>query len=73
MNSGEIAAWIGDAITFLAFVSFLIVERDRLFSHKKAIQPDSVSSNLIDIGLIDNLRSLIYTRILIGIILGFAL
>jgi hypothetical protein len=73
MDSSEIGTWVGNAITTLSVILFIIVERDRLFSRNKAKQTEPISSNLVDIGLIDNLRSLIYTRILVGLIIGFAI
>lgn len=72
MDSGEIGTWVGNGITLLSLILFVVVERERLFSRKKARQQNP-TSNLIDIGILGNLRPLVYTRILLGLILGFAI
>jgi hypothetical protein len=73
MNSGELASWISAVATVVSLILFVVAERSKLNFRRKNQQQNSPPSTLINVNSDDNLRSLIYTRILIGIIIGLAL
>lgn len=72
MNSGEIGTWIGNLITGISLVLFIIAERNKFFPQKKGSEKTPVNTNLFDVSSMDNIRGLIYNRVLIGLIFGFA-
>jgi hypothetical protein len=79
---GSVPGWISVAIAFAALFLFLIVERDRLVlkqAKEKANDSDQASASNSKrkegaaASLRTNLRAALYSRILIGVILGIAL
>jgi len=77
MDSASLGTWVGDAIGIITLVVMIILfilgERNKYHISQNDSAHNSIPSDSIEITFNDNIRSLIYTRILLAMILGLML